>query len=72
LDQEESNEEDTESESEDDLANDDVLEARRIRNLKKFQVVVPKRAMILLVNLTTHGNEEIRESESLTKAQSLP
>jgi hypothetical protein len=31
-----------------------------------------KRAMILLVNLITHGNEEIREPESLIKAQSLP
>jgi hypothetical protein len=72
LDQEESNEKDTESESEDDLTNDNVLEARRIRNLKKFQVIVPKRAIILLVNSTTHDNKEIREPESLTETQLLP
>jgi hypothetical protein len=71
LDQEEFNEEDIESESEDDLANDNTLKAYRIRNFKKFQVVVLKRAMILLVNSITHGNEEIREPESLTEAQLL-
>jgi hypothetical protein len=62
----------SESESEDDLVNNDALKARRIRNLKKFQMIMPKRAMILLVNLTTYGNEEIREPESLTETQSLP
>ena len=31
-----------------------------------------KRAIILLVNLTIYGNEEIKEPESLTEAQSLP
>jgi hypothetical protein len=72
LDQEKSNEKDIESESENDLANDDALEARKIRNLKKFQMIMPKRAMILLVNSITHGNEKIREPELLIKAQSLP
>jgi hypothetical protein len=33
---------------------------------------MPKRAMILLVNLTTYGNEEIKKPELLIKAQSLP
>jgi hypothetical protein len=33
---------------------------------------VLKRAIILLVNSTTHGNEKIKKPESLTKAQSLP
>ena len=33
---------------------------------------MPKRAIILLVNLITHGNEKIRKSESLTETQSLP
>jgi hypothetical protein len=60
-----------ESESEDDLANNDAVEARRIRNLKKFQVVVSKRAMILLVNLIIYGNKEIKEPELLIKAQLL-
>jgi hypothetical protein len=32
---------------------------------------VPKRAIILLVNSITHGNEEIRKPESLIEAQSL-
>jgi len=50
------------------LVNDDVLEARKIRNLKKFQAVIFKRAMNLLVNLITHGNEKIKESELLIEA----
>ena len=54
------------------MANDDVAKTRRIRNLKKFQVIMPKRVMILLVNLITYSNEEIKEPESLIKAQSLP
>jgi hypothetical protein len=33
---------------------------------------MPKRAMILLVNLITHNNEKIKEPESLTEAQLLP
>ena len=71
----ESNEEDadqSESESEDDLANDNAAEARRIRNLKKFQVIMPKRAMILLVNSITHGNKVIKKPESLTETQASP
>jgi hypothetical protein len=73
LDQE-SNEEDadqSQSEFEDDLVNNNTLEARRIRNLKKFQIIMLKRVMILLVNLITHGNEEIKKPESLIKAQLL-
>jgi hypothetical protein len=72
LDQEKSNKKDTESDSEDDLVNNNVLKARKIRNLKKFQIVMPKRAIILLVNLITHSNEKIKKPESLIKAQSLP
>ncbi len=57
--------------SEDNLANNNIAEARKIRNLKKFQVVVLKRAMILLVNSTIYGNEEIKEPELLIEAQLL-
>jgi hypothetical protein len=32
---------------------------------------MPKKAIILLVNLITHGNKEIKKSESLIKAQLL-
>jgi hypothetical protein len=54
------------------LINDNAVKARRIRNLKKFQIVVLKRAIILLVNLTIHNNEEIKKPELLIEAQSLP
>jgi hypothetical protein len=54
------------------LINNNALEARRIRNLKKFQVIVPKRAMILLVNSIIYNNEIIKKPESLTEAQASP
>jgi hypothetical protein len=72
LDQKKSNKKDTESESENNLANNNTLKTRKIRNLKKFQVIMPKRVIILLVNSTTHSNEKIRKPESLTETQSLP
>jgi hypothetical protein len=54
------------------LVDNNTLKARRIRNLKKFQIIVLKRVIILLVNLITHGNEKIREPELLTETQLLP
>jgi hypothetical protein len=33
---------------------------------------MPKRAIILLVNLITHGNEIIKKPESLIEAQASP
>jgi hypothetical protein len=74
LDQKESNKKDTsqsKSEFKDNLTNNNIAKTRRIRNLKKFQVIIFKRAIILLVNLTIHGNEKIKKPKSLTKAQSL-
>jgi hypothetical protein len=54
------------------LPDSNTAKARRIRNLKKFQIVIPKRAIILLVNSTTYGNKEIKEPELLIKTQASP